>query len=290
MALGDPQQWRQIERILITSYNSRRRNSFRRCLDRVHTVDGMDTKPAAYYDLLRVMTVDDPQDDTPRACPVCKLVQKGMLLYLDNLIYSCGVDPTVRKQIRLARGLCNRHAHLFTEVTGLALGVALIHLDVVDTINDALKPVGTSEREGTSSGGKTGFPFMRASLRGQRTRLIEALKAQSPCMGCEQQLAIEKIYLNVLLHNLDDGLLQAAFRASPGLCLPHYRQAVELAPDRGRLRLLTEIEHACLARLCVELRELTRKYDHRFTHETVGPEGDSWLRSIDQVTGRRGIR
>jgi hypothetical protein len=79
-------------------------------------------------------------------------------------------------------------------------------------------------------------------------------------------------------------------RASPGLCLPHLRQALQGAPDEATLRRLIEIQLECLGRLRTELRELTRKFDHRFKHETIGSEGDAWLRAIDQVSGRRGIR
>jgi hypothetical protein len=109
-------------------------------------------------------------------------------------------------------------------------------------------------------------------------------------MGCEHQLNIEKIYVNALLEYLGDEGLQQALRGSPGLCLVHYGQAVEWAADSWRLALITEIEHAALARLSAELQELARKYDHRFQHETIGAEGDSWRRSIDLVAGQRGMR
>jgi hypothetical protein len=109
-------------------------------------------------------------------------------------------------------------------------------------------------------------------------------------MACAHQLTIEKIYVNTLLEYLEDGTLQAALRTSPGLCLPHYGQGVEWAPDANRLSLLTDIEHAALVRLSTELQELARKYDHRYQTEAVGAEGDSWRRSIDQIAGLRGIR
>lgn len=72
--------------------------------------------------------------------------------------------------------------------------------------------------------------------------------------------------------------------------MPHLRQALPAAPDEAALRRLVEIELECLGRLRGELRELTRKFDHRFKHEAVGPEGDAWLRAIDQVSGKRGVR
>jgi hypothetical protein len=237
------------------------------------------------------MTATDPQDPAPRACPICKLVRKGLLAYLDDLIYSCGVDPQVRRELRLARGLCNRHAHLFTEVVGVALGVTLIDWDVIDTVNEELwKLEGSKARSAAPDAGGLLGRLATAPLRSRRERLLAVLRPQRPCMACEHQLNVEKIYVNALLAHLHDGPLQSALRASSGLCLPHYGQALQWAQDAERLTRLTEIEHAALARLSAELQELARKYDHRYQHEAVGSEGDSWKRSIDVINGLRGIR
>jgi hypothetical protein len=246
----------------------------------------VDTKPAPYHELLRVMTAVDPQDPALVACPICKLVRKGLVAYLDDLIYSCGVDPEVRRELRLARGLCNRHAHLFADVVGLALGTTLINWDVIDTVNEELAKHGDSE----AALGRVLGRLRPAGLRRRREQLLAALRPSRACMACEHQLNIEKIYINALLEHLDDAELQQALRRSPGLCLPHYVQAVEWAPDSRRLALITEIEHASLASLSAELQELARKYDHRYQNETIGAEGDSWKRSINQIVGLRGIR
>jgi hypothetical protein len=251
----------------------------------------VDPRPAPYHELLRVLTTVDPQDDAPPGCPVCKLVRKALLAYLDDLIYSCGVDPAVRKKLRLARGLCNRHAHLFKEVIGLALGVTLIHWDVVDTVNEAVARCLTDGGEGEARTlpGPDLLARLRARAMQPRLRLLASLRPQQPCMACEHQLSAERIYLGALLTHLDETLL-AALRASPGLCLPHFEQALEWAEDRRVARQVCEVENACLTRLSAELQELARKFDHRMQSEKIGPEADSWRRAIDQVTGLRGLR
>ncbi len=251
----------------------------------------MNIKPAPYHDLLRVMTVEDPQDPAPPGCPICKLVHRGLLAYLDDLVYSCGVDPQVRRELRLGRGLCNRHAHLFLEVVGLALGVTLINWDVLDSINEALGEVGgTGAGRRSLNANRLLRRLVPPGLRRERDRLTAALRAQRPCMACEHQASIEKIYISTLLEHVQDAALQPALRSSPGLCLPHYEQAVKWAPDAGTLETITNIERGRLAALSAELQELARKYDHRYQHEAVGPEGDSWKRSIDIITAARGVR
>ena len=135
----------------------------------------------------------------------------------------------------------------------------------------------------------------RIAPGGSRTRrtsaeAVRALAPQGTCLACLHQLLVEESYLGTLWRYLNDEALAAAFRASPGLCLPHLRQTLPGAPDADALRRLIEIELECLGRLRAELRELTRKFDHRFKHEAVGAEGDAWLRSIAIVSGKRGIR
>jgi hypothetical protein len=39
-----------------------------------------------------------------------------------------------------------------------------------------------------------------------------------------------------------------------------------------------------------ELREFIRKHDYRFTGEGMGTEGTSWIRAIEMVAGKQGIR
>jgi hypothetical protein len=48
---------------------------------------------------------------------------------------------------------------------------------------------------------------------------------------------------------------------------------------------LIEAQKEVWQRLSAELNEFIRKKDHRFQHESYGPEGDSWLRAIEAVVG-----
>ena len=42
--------------------------------------------------------------------------------------------------------------------------------------------------------------------------------------------------------------------------------------------------------LLAELSEFIRKHDYRFTGEGMGEEGTSWIRAIEMVAGKWGIR
>jgi hypothetical protein len=250
----------------------------------------MTSHSMAYHELLAATA--RPDEAEPVACPVCRLARRALLLWIEDLVYSFGVDPQVRREVRLGRGLCNRHAHLLTEIRGMPLGVSLIHLDVIDTVCEELAK-GTAAPQGLVVPGARGL-IERLRRGAAVLRAKEAVRAAvapaQTCLACEHQREVEELYLQTLLRHLSEAELAAAFAASPGLCLPHFQQATDLAPDVPTLRLLIDMERECLARLRDELAEFARKNDHRNLGERVGREADAWIRSIDQVTGLDGVR
>jgi hypothetical protein len=246
----------------------------------------MDPKPIPYHDLIRALTPGT--DIEPRACPICQLVTESVARHLDDLIFFSAVKPDIRAEIRMARGFCNEHASQLAQLVGKGLGVALIHEDIIDTVMEGLAQA--APPQDSLAARVTGIVPRGPRTRRAAAKAIHVLESKGPCPTCRHQLLVEESYLGTLWRYLDDAALTAALRASPGLCLPHLRQALPGAPDAAALRRLIDIEIECLGRLRAELRELTRKFDHRFKHEPVGPEGDAWLRAIDQVSGKRGIR
>jgi hypothetical protein len=252
----------------------------------------MTSHPLPYHELLAAIARTDPVE--PVACPVCRLARRALLLWIEDLVYSFGVDPQVRREVRLARGLCNRHAHLLTEIRGMALGVSLIHLDVIDSVCEELEKELVAPQTPATSGGAAGSLMARLRRGAALLRLKEAVGAAvapgRTCLACEHQREVEELYLQTLLRHIGDAELVAAFAASPGLCLPHFDQAAGLAPAAPTLRLLVGLEHERLTRLRDELAEFARKNDHRNISERVGAEADAWIRSIDQVSGLDGVR
>ena len=252
----------------------------------------MEPKPIPYHDLMRVLKPDD--EASYQGCPICRLLTESVARYLDDLIFFSAVKPDTRAEIRAARGFCSEHASQLAQLIGKGLGVALIHEDIIDTVMEGLSQAVPLARDAPA---RISLPaaVTRIVPGGSRTRrtsakAVHVLEPQGPCLACRHQLLVEESYLGTLWRYLDDEALAAALRASPGLCLPHLRQALPEAPDAAALRRLIEIQLECLGRLRAELRELTRKFDHRFKHEVIGAEGDAWLRSIAIVSGKRGIR
>ena len=244
------------------------------------------SKTMAYYDLRDALAAG-PESGLV-SCPICCLALKSVARYLDNLLYESVNDPGVRRAIRQARGFCNEHAWQLREI-GEPLGIAIIHRDVLETVIAFIRQ-GQYRRTQSLS-----LQRLQEALSGDQAApttaaLVAMLEPQGECPACRQRRIMEDIYLNTLLRHLDDGALAPALRTSAGLCLPHFRRALQLVRDEESFHRLVEVQLVCLERLHGELSELIRKHDYRFLGEGFGAEGDSWIRAIARVSGQKGVR
>ncbi len=208
-------------------------------------------------------------------CPVCRLVERDIGQYLDNLLWENVNDPSLRREIRRAQGFCREHTRMLISRPGASLGLAIIARDVWGEIQYATETVR--------------LPALKAC----RTRstdiaadLLTRLAPQGECLACVYARAMEDLYLDILLGRLlgEDGLL-AAYQASEGLCLLHFRQVLARVRDGAVYAALVESQRAIGQRRLAELDEFIRKNDYRFRGEPWGRERDAWRRALGALTG-----
>lgn len=203
-------------------------------------------------------------------CPLCHLTARDEQRFLDSLTYERILDIPTREALQKARGLCPPHARAWRAVQGCALSAALVYRSAVKELlaeTEHLPPRTL---------------FSRASAPRQ---LAETLMPRGPCPVCSVGEGTVKRYAEVLLQELRFAEVQAALARAGGLCLPHLRAALgAFGPAQGYTALLAAQREAWTA-LMAELDEFIRKNDHRFQHEPMGDERDSWLRALDALTG-----
>ena len=246
-------------------------------------------KHSAYYDLLDALAQG--------GCPVCAMTLASVARYLGAITYEHVNVPEFRDAIVAARGYCNDHSWQLREMR-VALGVALMYRDVVRNAAEEL----ARHADGGNGGGRPDF-FNSGRGRGGVRGRIAALAGVRPgdahgellddphraCPACHERDRAEALYLGALLDHIGDERLAQAFRDGGGLCLVHLDRAAATARD-APLRQLFALQRECLLRLQEELGEFIRKNDYRFQHEGMGAEGDSWIRAIETVAGKPGIR
>ena len=236
-------------------------------------------KHTLYYNLLDAFAEGRP---ARTGCPICRLSSQAVDRYLGHLLYESVNDLDVRRGIRRSQGFCSHHAWQLQQ-KGDALGIAIIHQDVIKNIVRALR------RRRRPGPGPLSARWLRSLLPGAVSefaqRLAKELAPRGECPACRQRVEVEDAYLQTLLQHAADPELLALWRDSDGVCWPHFQRALQLVQDEAALRVLTDMELAHFGRLCDELGEFIRLHDHRLGGKGFGSERDSWIRAIGTVSG-----
>lgn len=211
-------------------------------------------------------------------CALCVVAQRAVDRYIGSLAHEGFVTNVgERAAIRDARGFCAVHSRMLSAGRN-ALGLAIIHHDVLKQLRQDLEAMPDVRQRG---------PSLLQRARGQSHRSAASLfQGQQPCTVCVRVQETSRRYAEALVIGLS-GELQDALRRSVGLCVPHLRLTLSLAPAK-EAQLLREIQLTLWDALLSELDEFTRKQDHRFQHEASGKEADSWRRALRLVAGEAG--
>jgi len=202
-------------------------------------------------------------------CPICRLEQQSVERYLDNQFYENVNSPKWRDGLRASFGFCHEHAWLgVNQRLGDALGYSIIYRDLVNSILNQL--------EGDSG-----------SSRNRIASVIDVLMPRKQCPACEQRDHARQMYLAVFVEELGTVDMIEALQASEGLCLLHFRLALERVKNPSTAEGLLSIQRDKLEKLRTELEEFIRKNDYQAIREGFGKEGDAWLRAIGMMVGIR---
>jgi Family of unknown function (DUF6062) len=223
----------------------------------------MKPRDSVRYDLERALE--------KKGCALCHLEYKAVKRSLDSILYESVNDPDIREETRAALGFCNRHAWQMRHLGGNALGMAFLQRSALDQWQKQL-----SQARG---------PNRRTRLENYRAEVAAANQAKARCLACQQQAEVEARYIETFLQALAEAEFKQLLHDSGGLCRVHFSQACRAARNVETLNALVEIQAEINRRLMAELDEFIRKSDYRFIAEGFGPEGDSWVRAIERLSG-----
>ncbi len=210
-------------------------------------------------------------------CAVCRLGTESVQRYLAGFMYEDVTDVGLRAKMRMAQGFCREHAAQAVLVRD-SLGLAIIYQDILSSVDTEMRAVMAAPR--LSSRG-----LLRREQAKTGQRLAQHIKATSSCPACAVRDEMVQDSLRLLLANVLDPDLAPLYRASAGLCLPHFRQALALSGDAVVLDTIVSVQSQAINSLLDELAEFIRKHDHRFYREAMGSEADSWARALAMVIG-----
>jgi hypothetical protein len=226
-------------------------------------------KPFNYYDLVECFA--EP------GCAICNLCQRDVNRFIDSHLYEYVNTPETHAAMRASRWLCAIHSAQLVNYGASVLGIAILEAAVLDELLkiSAQTPTGAGAR------------LTRILSRGSNgnAELAENLEPERQCLACEVLHRAEASHLRALVSHLDDPRLEAAYRESQGLCLPHFRTALRLAPGAGVTDMLVTIQSRHWQKLKAQLETFADKYDVNHADQAMGAEGDSWHRALNLLAG-----
>jgi hypothetical protein len=239
---------------------------------------GMQTKSSVYHELLEAMA--------HIGCPVCRMIDRAVRQYVDVFFYENITNVERRAEIREARGYCSVHGALLAGHSRM-LGTAIIQHDVINDVLREINRVLPKTGPHKSSKPRKPQPLNDLAATPLRNSLTNAVKPKRNCPLCEYEHDQERILLRIIIDDVHEPEMRAAFERSSGLCLPHLQTALQLrGVNADGLRLVTQIERDILQALKADLDEYLVKSNGSYNYEGMGKEADSPMRAVKIVSGR----
>jgi hypothetical protein len=227
-----------------------------------------------YFDLVDTLKIP--------GCLFCNRIEALSLKFLDNLFYEQVTDAWTRVGLRKAKGFCNWHAWVSTEIANSNSGIAMIYKDLLDAEINQLSKWAKIKNPSSSK---------RALRLWERDRdnILDSWKNKSSCPICESINEHERIEIHTLLDFIDEEAFSQEFEKSSGICMTHLMHIIQTSGEHPNLSLLVEKQLKKYQFLSEELGEFIRKLDYRFSEEPKGSEVDSWKRVLEQFAGKKGV-
>jgi len=216
------------------------------------------------------------------ACPVCQMVLRDNQRDLFNLYQDRINKVETHQAFRAARGLCNIHAWQMAKEKGGAVSVAVMY---ESTLLGLMKTV-----EASAPGGRLGRLLPGGRGNGPGAPIADALQPSGPCLLCDSMNRAEAAYVQIIVDNINEADLRAAFEQSlGGLCLPHVQLMLPRLRSADDARWLTALHTAKWRSLQDELNLYLDQVRRNVPRTRMGPEGDSWLRAVRYLAGDDGV-
>lgn len=215
-------------------------------------------------------------------CAVCRLALRDVHRHLDSLLYEYVTEPTTNTAFRRSRGLCNEHSWQLRQFKSTVLGVSILYDAALDEVVKLLDAAAVTPQSRLSR-------WLGGQHEDSPAHLADALEPEIPCEACTILEAGEQRTITVLREHSGDAALMDAYRASEGLCLPHFRMLLRALDGSEHAPRYVAIQRDIWARLKAEVALFIDKNDYQWSGDPIGQEGTSWQRAIARIAGEKGV-
>ncbi len=215
---------------------------------------------------------------------MCNLLLRDVQNYIDIMLFEFSNEPDLRAQFAASRGMCAEHGHLLRyNKIGNMIGTSRLYLDTLDEVLKIMDDTSVEVVEQPRL-----QRLLGAQPRAESGSLAANLQPVTNCTACEHMDVVEKGYVDIFVKSLSDERFLTAFRASQGICLPHFRRIVTATQNPAHLDTLLDIQRTIWRNLRAELASFMDKQNYE-NEEPIGAEADSWVRAIMRMAGEKGV-
>jgi hypothetical protein len=215
-------------------------------------------------------------------CLLCNRIKELSWKFLDNLYYERVLDGGTRVELIEAKGFCNWHAWMSTEIRHSDSGIAIIYKQLLDIeIEKLTKWIRARGASGRKMNPKNWKKYLNA--------ILFSWTNKASCPICDAVQEHERFDEGALLDFIDEEEFSREFEKSSGICIRHLVRIMQTFGDHPNLPGLIERQLQKYNFLSYELGEYERKLDYRFSKEPKGSEADSWKRVVEQFAGKREV-
>jgi hypothetical protein len=223
--------------------------------------------PQSAFDLIETF----PQP----GCAICNLLLQVTERILRNILLERLMDDRTHADLRARRGLCSTHSFQITQARGNAATLAMLYRTAADEVAHLLDALPDELPRGRKSG----------LFGSHETSLGDSLAPQKPCIACALIEDREQEYIDVMVTQLNEPALCAAYERSQGLCLPHLTAVIDACHDPVIYKLLLRVQRRLWTELRDDLDQFLHKMSYRFDYADKGHESNSWMRAMKQLSG-----
>ena len=242
------------------------------CSEKIGLRGRKGSKPFSYFDLIDTLEHS--------GCPVCNLLLDKCDRYLNSIFTEMLLNPETHQYFRERRGLCAQHSARAAEYIGGSLEIAMLFSNGLEEVVKVLSD-GVPDDNG-------GWLQNLSGRNGKDTSLERRLAPTGACIVCSYMEESEKRYIETLGKFISDKKLNKALEVSEGLCLPHFRIALNRAPKASARERLIAIHGKIWTTLKQELDSFIAKSNYLQKHEITQHEGESW-RKVMRIAGKSGV-
>ena len=207
-----------------------------------------------------------------RRCVLCYLYRKDLFDLICKWVST--TEEAVKKETLKQKGFCNYHLWKLREISTEESTAYLARFFLQDFL---LQSEDKSLEEVTT--------WLKNYSNNQRDT-----PHKNTCLICAALSELESKRLGSFMKFIGTKENMDLYRASRGLCIPHFIKTFLSAKSEAMIKELLAIQKRHTQALVQELDEFIRKKGSSLQWRRTREEKESYLRALEKITGREGVK